>query len=68
MLKKCDFCKYFSPVENKCLKASLLLIHGSTYCECATKAFERYVHTLARTRSTHTKNVNINKKVYRKKR
>ena len=68
MLKKCDFCNYYDPSSQKCLKQSMLFYYSSSYCANATKAFERYVNNTLRSRSTHTKNVNVNKHIHHKKR
>ena len=56
MLKKCDFCACYDPIDGVCEG-------GTRFSQCsdAADAFAEYMNNVARNRNVRTNNVNVNK-------
>ena len=61
MLRKCDFCDNYNPLTGACLAAF------GPACSIAGERFARYMSNVAKGKNTKTKNVNIKKSYFDKK-
>ena len=61
MLKKCDFCDLHNPLTEECRAAF------GPACATASERFARYMTSAVKNGRTQTKNVNVKKIYYNKK-